>query len=96
MKIARNERHTVISTLTYDVPDEEIIKEFGSLERFGEIISHLANEFSKVEPKGEPPTDEELDKVHYDLTQFDYDREDDWVSDRKGGYDVDYEIVKEV
>jgi len=28
------------------------------------------------------------------LAEFDYEREEDWFSDRKGGYETSYEILK--
>jgi len=37
MKIEMKEFHQVILTKTYDVPDEDIIEEFGSLDAFYEL-----------------------------------------------------------
>jgi hypothetical protein len=45
------------------------------------------------EPEGDEPTDEETDNFHEFLCNYDYDRDDDWFTDRKGGYDVGYEVV---
>tara|TARA_B100000902_G_scaffold111176_2_gene112544 strand:+ start:2739 stop:2849 length:111 start_codon:yes stop_codon:yes gene_type:complete len=28
------------------------------------------------------------------LSEIDYEREEDWFSDRKGGYEISYEILK--
>ena len=40
-----------------DLNDEEIIKSFGSIERFKEIISHQEKQnFSGLEPQGEKPS----------------------------------------
>ena len=36
--------------------------------------------------------EEESDDFWEFVSQFDYDREDDWFSDRKGGYDVEWSI----
>lgn len=89
MKFSKTEWHSVASEFKYDISDEEIINEFGSIQRFKEIISHQAQEtFGGIEPKGEAPTDEESDKFWDFVGQLDYDREDDWYTDRKGGYEV--------
>ena len=91
MKVVKTEIHTVNSEFTYDIPDEDIIERFGSLERFEEIVSHNGDGWSEP-PGGEPPSDEENDLFIEFLEDYDYDRYDDWVSDRKGGYDVTYNV----
>jgi hypothetical protein len=89
MIVKKTEWHSVASEFTYNVDDEAIIEEFGSVQRFKEIISHQEQEFrSDLEAEGKEPTDEESDKFWEFLSEHDYDREDDWWSDRKGGYDV--------
>jgi len=91
MKFFKTEWHQVASKFSYDIADDEIIKSFGSVKRFKEIISHLSKEnFSQLEPQGEEPTDEENDKFWQFVSECDYDREDDWWTDRKGGYEVTY------
>jgi hypothetical protein len=47
-----------------------------------------------MEPEG-APTDEESDKFYDFVSELDYDREDDWWTDRKGGYDVTFKYEKE-
>lgn len=74
MIIEKREYHQMTSTLTYDVPEEEIINTFGSVDSF---MDHYAEE-----------SDEFWEFMH----EFDYDREDDLWTDRKGGYEVDWEI----
>ena len=91
MQFTKTEWHQVSSEFKYDVPDESIIETFGSLERFKEIISHQDQEFnSKLEPIGKEPTDPESDKFWDFVSDNDYERKDDWWTDRKGGYDVTY------
>lgn len=90
MKIVKTEHHTVNSEFTYDIPDDEIIDTFGSLERFQEILSHNGDGWD--EAVGEPPSDEENDLFFELIDGCDYDRYDDWVTDRKGGYDVTYRL----
>ena len=59
MKLSKTEWHSVASEFKYDIDDEEIIQEFGSVQRFKEIISHQEQEFrSTLEAHGEKPTDE--------------------------------------
>lgn len=93
MKIKKTEYHQVNSEFTYDIPDEDIIAEFGSTERFAEIVSHNCDNDWKSDPQGDPPTDEEQDKFWDFVNEYDYDREDDWWTDNKGGYEVDYEVI---
>ncbi len=93
MKIVKTEHHQVNSEFTYDIPDEDIIEKFGSVERFQEIVSHMASEWDV--PNGEPPTDEESDLFIEFFEDYSYDRYDDWITDRKGGYDVTFEVSDE-
>lgn len=96
MKFKRIEYHTVHSYFTYDIPDEDVIGTFGSVERFKEIASHLSSTDDwDAEPFGEYPSDEELDAFVEFPENYNYDRHDDWFSDRKGGYDISYEIEDE-
>jgi hypothetical protein len=96
MKFKRIEYHTVHSHFTYDIPDEDIIKKFGSIERFKEIVSHMNSTTDwDDEPSGDAPSDEELDAFVEFPENYDYDRDDDWFSDRKGGYDISYEVSDE-
>lgn len=41
MKFKKLEKHMVISTHHYEVPDSDIASRFGSAERFTGILSHL-------------------------------------------------------
>jgi hypothetical protein len=91
MRFIKKEHHQVTSIFTYDIPDEDIIEMFGSLERFDEILSHMnQTEFSE-EPFGDAPTDQETDTFLEFYENYNYDRYDDWWTDRKGGYEISYE-----
>jgi len=90
MKIVRTEHHQVNSEFTYDIPEADIAKAFGSVVRFQEIISHLGSEWDTA--IGDEPTDEEVDTFYDFIENYNYDRYDDWWTDRKGGYDVTYEV----
>jgi hypothetical protein len=48
-------------------------------------------EFGSVE-EFEKHYEEESDDFYEFVSSYDYDREDDWFSDRKGGYDVEWSI----
>jgi len=92
--LVKNEHHSVTSSFTYSLDDTDVIETFGSMERFDEIVSYNGNQFGHTEPIGDKPTDEETDKFWDYIQEHDYDnREDDWVSDRKGGYEVDVELI---
>ena len=93
VKLKKIEYHSVHSHFTYDIPEEDLKEVFGSVERFKEIISHLGDDWGGPEKIGDPPTDEEDDKLIELLANYNYDREDDWFSDRKGGYDITYQII---
>jgi len=93
MQIKRIEYHQVHSHMTYDIDDDSIIEEFGSLDRFKTII--YAVEGVEPDEDEDEVTDEEMDKAMDFISEHDYDREDDWFTDRKGGYEVEYEIVED-
>jgi hypothetical protein len=91
MLFSKTEWHQVSSEFKYDCPDDAIIETFGSVERFKELLSQQEQEFnSKIEAHGEVASDEESDKLWDFIADLDYEREDDWWTDRKGGYDVTY------
>ena len=77
MSIEKVEYHTVHSHFTYDIPDEDIIAEFGSVEDFQKHF------------------EEESDEFYEFVMEYGYDREDDWFSDRKGGYEVEWSYGEE-
>ena len=84
-----SEWHQVTSNKMYDVDDEQVTEAFGSVERFIEIMSHQEQQmFGGMEPQGEEPTDEEYDMFWEFVNESDYDRDDDWWTERKGGYEV--------
>ena len=91
MKIVKNEEHRVTRSFTYDIPDEDIVNAFGSVERFKEIISHTTSGWN-IEVIGEEPSDEEYDVFYEFFADYEYDTEDDWWMDRKGGYETSYEL----
>ena len=77
MIIKKVEYHTVHSHFDYDIPDEDIIAEFGSVEEF------------------EKHFEEESDEFYEFVMEYGYDREDDWFSDRKGGYEIEWSYGEE-
>ena len=91
MKFIKREEHQVTSIFTYDIPDEAIEETFGSIERFVELAKHFGNQFDDL-PFWEEPTEEESERFHEVVGEQDFDRYDDWWTDRKGGYDISYEI----
>ena len=96
MKILKTEHHQVHSDMRYNIPAEDIKNEFGSLERFREIISHQTAGLNN-NPKGDKPSDEEVDKFYEFMNggTYDYERYDDFWTDRKGGYEVSWEIKED-
>lgn len=45
MEIVKHEYHQMTSTFTYDVPEEEIVETFGSMEAFLEHYEEESDEF---------------------------------------------------
>ena len=91
MRIIKKEEHKVTRSFTYDIPVEDIVKAFGSVQRFEEIVSHNTSGWD-VEVMGEEPTTEEADTFYDFFADYEYDAEDDWWSDRKGSYETSYEL----
>lgn len=79
VKVLMREFHNVTSEFTYLPLPSEIIKHFGSMENFEKCFS---------ETDGEYKLWEFLSEIGHS------DRYDDWVSDRKGGYESEYELIK--
>ena len=94
MKFTRNEFHRVTSISYFDIPDDDIVEKFGSLQRFEEIMSHRSSAMMyQSDPVGDEPTDDEIELFNSLEDEYGIvDKRDDWVSDRKGGYDVTWEI----
>ena len=91
MKFSKTEWHQVAARFEYDVDDEDIIELFGSVERFKEVISHQEQEvWGGLDPEGEEPTEEETEALWEMTYNYDYERDDDWWTDRKGGYDITF------
>jgi hypothetical protein len=77
MKIEKIEYHRVHSYFYYDIEDEEIIEEFGSIQEFEDQMA------------------EESEKFWEFIECYDYDRKDDWFTERKGGYEIEWDISNE-
>ena len=75
----------------------EWIEEQGlTVDRFKEILSHQSDGFGSPEPYGEEPTDEEHDMFMEVVWGADcMDSEEDLWTDRKGGYEIDYQLIEE-
>lgn len=96
VKFTKTEWHQVSSEFTYELEDDDIIEQFGSVERFKEVLSHQDQEtFGGMEPEGEEPTEEENDALWEITYNYEYERYDDWWTDRKGGYDITFNIVED-
>ena len=93
MKFTVTEWHQVALAKTYDIDKEDIIEEFGSVQRLKEIISQQEQEmWGGMEPEGDDVTDEESDKFWEMTFNYDYESDEDWWTARKGGYDVTVRI----
>lgn len=81
MKVELREYHNVTRIMIYNVEDEIISEDWeGSIEEFR----------AAVVDDSHPRHDEATDLMY----QYGHDEEDeDWVSDRKGGYDIEWRIA---
>jgi hypothetical protein len=77
LKITKIEYHRVNSYFNYDIPIEDIIEEFGSMEDFNDNYY------------------DETEKFWDFINGYDYEREDDFWTDRKGGYEVEWTMEDE-
>jgi len=90
MKFEKIEYHQVNLIYTYEYDDEEIVKEFGSVERFSELMSQLGDD-TWTDEIGDPATEEERDAfIDFVLEADPVNSEEDWWTSRKGGYEVSW------
>lgn len=96
VEFTRIEHQQVNVHITMQVTSEVLMDEFNfTPERFEEVISHVDEGWS-ANPKGKAPDQEEIDRFHEVYWESDrLDSHEDWISDRKGGYDVSYEVIEE-
>ena len=89
IKIIKHEWHQVDSQYTFDLTPEvleEIYPEMTKKER-KELLNKLK--------KGEVTVDELMTDAYHSDVEFEWNHDyDDWWTDRKGGYDVTYEIME--
>jgi len=87
------EYHQVNLTKTMSVGVDWIEENGLTAERFEEILSWQDDSWN-ANPKGEEPTDEEKEKFDEIVWQAEtMDSEEDWWTDRKGGYDINFQPI---
>ena len=76
--------------------DNDFVEEQGlTVQRFKEVLSWQDESYS-AEHIGDEPSDEEIDIFNEIIWNADcVDSEEDWFSDRKGGYDISYQLIEE-
>ena len=91
------EYHQMTIYKTMSVGSEWIEEQGLTVDRFKEILSHQSSAgWNAPEPYGDEPTDEESDMFMEIVWGADcMDSEEDLWTDRKGGYDIDYELIEE-
>jgi len=91
------EYHQMTIYKTMSVGTDWIEENGLTVERFKEILSHQSSVgWSASEPYGDEPTDEESDIFMEIVWSADcIDSEEDLWTDRKGGYEIDYELIVE-
>jgi len=96
LKFTKTDWHQVSSEFTYELEDDDIIKQFGSVERFKEVLSHQEQErFGGMEPMGEEPTEEENEALREITDNYDFERYDDWWTASTGDYETTFKVVEE-
>jgi len=87
LKFETREYHQTTHYINREIPVDDIIEEFGNLVNF---------EKACYQSYKDDDYDSELDDKYWEFVQqYDYERHEDLWTDRKGGYDVDSEIVNE-
>jgi hypothetical protein len=91
MRVIKSEWHQVEKRYAIDI-DENLINEIyedATVEEIEEIIRQLQD--------GELDVSSVIEDAHTNSVDIDWDwlDEDDWWTDRKGGYDVTYEVETE-
>ena len=88
IKVETKEYHQTTHYINREISVKDIIDEFGSLVNFEKGLYFDWND------KNNTDEDRELaDKVSDFVSDHDYERHEDLWTDRKGGYDVDVNIV---
>jgi hypothetical protein len=91
IKVETREHHQTTHYLNREIAVSDIIEEFGDLPTFEKGLYFDYNNYQNASDE-----DKELaDRVQDFVREHDYERHEDLWTDRKGGYDVDDEIVKE-
>ena len=88
IKVETREYHQTTHYLNREIEVDDIIKEFGSLQNFEK---GLYTEYNT--PNAEDAA--LVDRVSDFVSEHDYERNEDLWTDRKGGYEVEQEIVNE-
>ena len=91
IKVETREYHQTTHYLNRQIDVDDIINEFGSLQKFEEGLYFVYDNYQTA-------TDEErelADRVSDFVNESDYDRVEDCWTIYKGGYDSDSEIVNE-
>ena len=95
VEFKQNEYHQMTIYKDMSVGTEWIEEQGLTVDRFKEILSHQDDGFD-ASPYGDEPTDEEMDMFMEVVWGADcIDSEEDLWTDRKGGYDIDYELIEE-
>lgn len=91
------EYHQMTITKTMSVGEDWIVENNMTPERFKEVLSwQESHGWNGQDPIGDEPTDEEYDTFNEIIWSADcIDSEEDLWTDRKGGYEIDFELIDE-
>jgi hypothetical protein len=96
VEFKQNEYHQMTIYKTMSVGNEWIEEQGLTVDRFKEILLYQGGGFGSPELYGEEPIDEEMDIFMEIVWGADcIDSEEDLWTDRKGGYDIDYELIED-
>lgn len=88
--LVKHEWHSVDSQFAYELTTEVLAEIYPDLDEneLEEILNQIEN--------GEITVDEVIDEAYNNDVEIEWDRQyDDWYTERKGGYDVTYELGDE-
>ena len=88
--IVKHEWHQVDSQFAFELDEDTLAQIYPDLDDV-----EIAEKMRQIE-EGDISVDEIIEDAYDEGVDIEWDRQyDDWWTDRKGGYDVDYEIESE-
>jgi hypothetical protein len=79
MKIRCGETHTVLKIKEFDIPESELIEEFGSIDACKKAIEENSEKWQEFE-------NERVWGYDWDVVK------EDWITEREGGFETEWKV----